>query len=217
MAHTFLEGYFRECAEVARTLDLDTINRMVERLVRLREEGGRLLLCGVGGGAGNCSHAGNDFRKLAGIEAYTPVDNVSELTARTNDEGWETVFAAWLRTSRACERDVLFVMSVGGGSRERNISANIVAAIDEAKARGMDVLGIVGRDGGETKRQGDIVLVIPTVNERSITPHTEAFQGVVWHALVCDPRLMIQENKWETTAKAAVAAGKERTESRAEA
>lgn len=195
----WLEQYFKEAAEIARQLDLGTINRMVERLVRLRDEEGRLFLCGVGGSAGNCSHAVNDFRKLAGIDASSPVDNVSELTARTNDEGWDTVFAEWLKVSRANARDVLFVLSVGGGSRERNISPNLVAAIDEAKARGMDVLGIVGRDGGYTKRRGDIVLVIPTVNAQQVTPHTEAFQGVVWHALVSDPRLMVQGNKWETT------------------
>lgn len=199
MSSAFLRRYVDGVAEIVRHIDLDTVDRMVQRLVRLREEQGRLFLCGVGGSAGNCSHAVNDFRKLAGIEAYTPVDNVSELTARTNDEGWDTVFAAWLRVSRACERDVLFVLSVGGGSRERNISANLVAAIDEATARGMDVLGIVGRDGGYTKQRGDIVLVIPTVNEQLVTPYTEAFQGVMWHALVCDPRLMVQDNKWEGT------------------
>ena len=202
MSQAFLERHFEEAAEVARTLDVATVNRMVERLVRLRDDGGRLFLCGVGGSAGNCSHAVNDFRKLTGIEAYTPVDNVSELSARTNDEGWETVFAAWLRVSRASRRDVLLVLSVGGGNRERNISANLVAAVDEAKARGLDVLGIVGRDGGYTKRRGDIVLVIPTVNDQAVTPHTEAFQAVVWHAIVCDPRLMAQGNKWETAAAA---------------
>ncbi len=201
MSSPFLSRYFEESALVAARLDVEMVDRMVERLVRLREEGGRLFLCGVGGGAGNCSHAVNDFRKLAGIEAYSPVDNVSELTARANDEGWETVFAAWLRVSRANERDALFVMSVGGGSPERKISANIVAAIDEAKTRGMDVLGLVGRDGGYTKRRGDFVLVIPTVNEANITPHTEAFQAVVWHGIVCDPRLMRQSNKWEGVAK----------------
>ena len=194
----FLRRHFEEAADIARRLDVETIDRMVVRLVRLREEGGRLFLCGVGGSAGNCSHAVNDFRKLTGIEAYTPVDNVSELTARTNDEGWESVFAGWLKVSRACERDVLMVFSVGGGSRERRISVNLVEAIDEAKARGMDVLGIVGRDGGYTKQRGDIVLVVPTANERAVTPHTEAFQAVVWHGLVCDPRLMVQGNKWET-------------------
>ena len=198
MSKLFLQRYVEEAAEVSRRLDVEIMNRMVERLVQLRQEEGRLFLCGVGGSAGNCSHAVNDFRKLAGIEAYTPVDNVSELTARTNDEGWETVFAGWLKISRACDRDVLLVLSVGGGSRERQVSTNLVAAIDEAKTRDMDVLGIVGRDGGYTKRRGDLVLVIPTVNEQCVTAYTEAFQAVVWHALVCDPRLMVCGNKWET-------------------
>ena len=205
MSQALLRQYMDEVGEVARLVDVGVMNQMVERLVRLRNEQGRLFLCGVGGSAGNCSHAVNDFRKLAGIDASTPVDNISELTARTNDEGWETVFASWLRVSRAARQDVLFVLSVGGGSRERNISANLVAAIDEAKARGMDVLGIVGRDGGYTKQRGDLILVIPTVNERRVTPHTEAFQGVVWHAIVCDPRLMVQSNKWEATAAPTVA------------
>ncbi|MBI3321180.1 MAG: SIS domain-containing protein [Candidatus Omnitrophica bacterium] len=195
----FLRQYVEEAAAVAQRIDIDVVDAMVERLVRLRAEGGRLFLCGVGGSAGNCSHAVNDFRKLAGLDASSPVDNVSELTARTNDEGWETVFAAWLKVSRANAKDVLLVFSVGGGSRERNISANLVAAIDEAKLRGMDVLGIVGRDGGYTKQRGDLVLVIPTVNPSNVTPHTEAFQAVVWHGLVTDPRLMVQGNKWETT------------------
>ena len=195
----FFESFFREAQQLAGQIDISVVDRMVERLVRLRKEGGRLFLCGVGGSAGNCSHAVNDFRKLAGIDASTPVDNVSELTARTNDEGWDTVFAAWLRVSRACDRDVLFVLSVGGGNTKQNISANLVAAVNEAKERRMHVLGIVGRDGGYTKQQGDLVLVIPTVNPENVTPHTEAFQAVVWHAITCDPRLMIQGNKWETT------------------
>jgi D-sedoheptulose 7-phosphate isomerase len=202
MSKEHLRRFVDDGIEVARRLDINVIDRMVERLVRLREVGGRLFFCGVGGSAGNCSHAVNDFRKLAGIDACTPVDNVSELTARVNDEGWDTVFAAWLRVSRACDRDVLFIMSVGGGSREHNISVNLVAAIDEAKRRGMDILGIVGRDGGYTKRHGDIVLVIPTANERYVTPHNEALQALVWHAIVCDPRLMAHGNKWETTTAA---------------
>lgn len=199
MSLDHLRRFLEEVSQVARQLDVDVMDRMVERLVRLRESGGRLFLCGVGGSAGNCSHAVNDFRKIAGIEAYTPVDNVSELTARINDDGWDTVFAAWLRVSRACERDVLFVMSVGGGSREPKISANLVEAIDEAKRREMDVLGIVGRDGGYTKLRGDIVLVVPTANKANVTPLAEAFQAVVWHCILCDPRLMLQGNKWETT------------------
>lgn len=198
MSRDYLRRFLEEASQVARRLDIEVMEQMVERLVRLRQEDGRIFLCGVGGSAANCSHAVNDFRKLAGIDACTPVDNVAELTARTNDEGWDTVFAAWLRVSNACSRDVLLVLSVGGGSRERNISANLVEAVDEAKRRGMDVLGIVGRDGGYTKRRGDIVLLIPTVNPSNVTPHTEALQAVVWHAIVCDPRLMVQGNKWET-------------------
>ncbi|MBI3317766.1 MAG: SIS domain-containing protein [Candidatus Omnitrophica bacterium] len=202
MSSEHLKGYFDDCAEILRRLDLGTLDRMVERLVRLREEGGRLFLCGVGGSAGNCSHAVNDFRKLTGIDASTPVDNVSELTARTNDEGWERTFSDWLKTSRASSKDLLMVFSVGGGSRDRNISPNLVAAVDEARSRGMDVLGIVGRDGGHTARAGTLVLVVPTVNPDCVTAHTEAFQAVIWHALVGDPRLMVCPNKWETTAAA---------------
>jgi len=194
----WLGQYFNEAIQVVQQLDLDTIDRMVARLVRLRSERGRLFLCGVGGSAGNCSHAVNDFRKLAGIDASTPVDNVSELTARTNDDGWDRIFSDWLKVANPTNRDVLFVLSVGGGNRERNVSPNLVSAIDEAKTQGMDVMGIVGRDGGYTKSRGDIVLVIPTVNPESITPHTEAFQAVVWHGIVCDPRLMARGNKWET-------------------
>ncbi len=199
----FLERYFAEVADVAAKIDVVTVDRMVQRLVQLRAAGGRLFILGVGGSAGNASHAVNDFRKLAGIDAATPVDNVSELTARINDEGWETVFAAWLRVSAAGARDALLILSVGGGSAERNISANLVEAVKEAKQRGVDVLGIVGRDGGYTARHGDIVLIVPTVNANNITPHTEAFQAVVWHAIVADPRLMRQGNKWETTMRLA--------------
>jgi len=195
-------GYFDEATRIVQRLDLALMERMVRRLVDLRDAGGRLFLCGVGGSAANCSHAVNDFRKLAGIEAYSPVDNVSELTARTNDEGWDTIFSAWLEVSRATERDVLFVLSVGGGSRERNISPNLIAAVDTAKKRGMDVLGIVGRDGGYTKERGDLVLVVPTVNPDHVTPHAEAFQAVIWHAITCHPELMVHGNKWETTAQA---------------
>ncbi len=196
--HNWFSEYFDECATIARQLDIKTLDDMVRRLVRLREDGGRLFLCGVGGSAGNCSHAVNDFRKLAGIDALTPVDNVSELTARINDEGWETCFSEGLRVSRATDRDVLMIMSVGGGNRERNISTNLIAVIDEAKRRRMDVMGIVGRDGGYTKLRGDIVLIVPTVNADRVTPHTEAFQAVVWHAIVSDPRVMTHGNKWES-------------------
>ena len=201
MGADFLRQYFGESARVTRELDVGTVDRMILRLVRLREEKGRLFLCGVGGSAANCSHAVNDFRKLAGIESYTPTDNVAELTARTNDEGWDRVFADWLRVSHPSSKDVILVLSVGGGSRERNISANLVEVIDEAKNVGMDVLGIVGRDGGYTREHGDIVLVIPTVNDAAVTPHTEAFQAVVWHAIVSDPRLAVCGTKWESVGR----------------
>jgi D-sedoheptulose 7-phosphate isomerase len=197
MSTEFLKSYVDEVVEVARGLDVKTMSGIVERLVRLRDEGGRLFLCGVGGSAANCSHAVNDFRKLAGIDAQTAVDNVAEVTARTNDEGWETVFSSWFRVSRPTPKDVIMVLSVGGGSAEKKVSTNLVAAIDEAKRIGMDVLGIVGRDGGYTKQRGDLVVVIPTVNPNNITPHSEAFQAVVWHGIVCDPRLMNHTNKWE--------------------
>ena len=164
MSLDWLTGYVAENIRIAQVLDLQSIDNIVVRLARLRSERGRLFLCGVGGSAGNCSHAVNDFRTLAGIDASTPVDNVSELTARTNDDGWDRIFADWLKVAHPTPADVLFVLSVGGGSREHNISPNLVSAIDEAKAQGMDVLGIVGRDGGYTKSHGDIVVVIPTVN-----------------------------------------------------
>lgn len=202
MKNAHLTQYFKEAAELAQSLDFKAIDAMVERLLRLRQEHGRLFLCGVGGSAANCIHAVNDFRKLTGIEAYSPAENIAELTARTNDEGWDTVFSRWLDVSRACKKDALLVLSVGGGSKERNISANIVAAVDQAKRNGMDVLGIVGRDGGYTKKHGDIVVVVPTINPGNITPHCESFQAVIWHAIASDPRLMVIANKWESTALA---------------
>ena len=191
-AHT----YFQEVAKVAQSIDIAAVERLASELALLRERGGRLFLLGVGGSAGNCGHAVNDFRKLCGIEAYAPTDNVSELTARTNDEGWDTVFAAWLRTSRAGEKDAVFVFSVGGGNLEKNVSANIVAGLKEAKQRGLKVFGVVGRDGGYTKQVGDCVVVVPTVEASRITPHTEAFQAVVWHCLVSHPLLQQIATKW---------------------
>ena len=188
--------YFAEVAEVASSIDIAAIEKLASELVALRKRGGRLFLLGVGGSAANCSHAVNDFRKLCGIEAYTPVDNVSELTARTNDEGWDTVFAAWLRTSKAGANDAVFVFSVGGGNVEKNVSANIVHALKEAKSRGLTVMGVVGRDGGYTKQVGDAVVVVPTVDQSRITPHTEAFQAVVWHCLVSHPDLQQIATKW---------------------
>jgi len=188
--------YFEEAITVAKSIDIAEIEKLVAALVSLRNRGGRLFLLGVGGSAANCSHAVNDFRKLCGIEAYTPVDNVSELTARTNDEGWDTVFAAWLRTSKANDKDAVLVFSVGGGNLERNVSANIVHALKEAKSRGLTVMGVVGRDGGYTKQVGDAVVVIPTADPSRITPHTEAFQAVVWHCLVSHPDLQQLATKW---------------------
>ena len=188
--------YFGQVGEVAARLDHAQIDGMVEGLAALQERGGRLFFIGVGGSAGNCSHAVNDFRKLCGIESYAPTDNVSELTARTNDEGWETVFSEWLVTSRADKDDALFVMSVGGGNLEKNVSVNIVRALETAKSRGMTIFGIVGRDGGHTKRLGKHVVVVPTVDPDLVTPHTEAFHAVVWHCLVSHPRLQKRATKW---------------------
>lgn len=194
---THSDTFFDQVGEVARTIDRAAIERLAEALVALRERKGRLFFLGVGGSAGNCSHAVNDFRKLCGIEAYTPVDNVSELTARANDEGWETIFAAWLRTSRANKDDAVFVFSVGGGDVARNVSPNIVRGLEEAKSRGLKIFGVVGRDGGFTKKVGDEVIVIPTVDPKAVTPISEAYQAVVWHSLVSNPKLSIQEAKWE--------------------
>ncbi len=190
------QTYFKEVVKVAESIDIAAIEKLAGELAALRERGGRLFLLGVGGSAGNCTHAVNDFRKLCGIEAYAPTDNVSELTARTNDEGWDTVFAAWLRTSRANDKDAVFVFSVGGGNLEKNVSANIVAGLKVAKERGTKIYGVVGRDGGYTKQIGDCVVVIPTVDASRVTPHTEAFQAVVWHCLVSHPALQQIATKW---------------------
>ena len=194
---THAQLYLDQVRQIAARLDHELIEKMADELAGLRQRGGRLFLLGVGGSAANCSHAVNDFRKLAGIEAYSPCDNVAELTARTNDEGWPTVFEAWLRTSRAGPRDVILVFSVGGGDAERNVSPNIVRALDAAKQNGVRILGIVGRDGGYTKKVGDLVVVVPTIETGSVTPHAEAFQAVIWHCLVSHPRVMLQANKWE--------------------
>jgi D-sedoheptulose 7-phosphate isomerase len=188
--------YFNEVVTVAEQIDTELIEKLAHELKDLRDRGGRLFFLGVGGSAGNCSHAVNDFRKLCGIEAYAPVDNVSELTARTNDEGWETVFAGWLKVSNAKANDAVFVLSVGGGNLERNVSPNIVMALKLAKERGLKIFGVVGRDGGYTKQVGDCVVVVPTVDESRVTPHAEAFQGVVWHCLVSNPVLQQMATKW---------------------
>jgi D-sedoheptulose 7-phosphate isomerase len=199
MSHSI--KYLKQVAETAQGIDSSRLDLMVRELKSLRERGGRLFFLGVGGSAANCSHAVNDFRKIAGIEAYAPTDNVSELTARTNDEGWATTFSAWLKVSRAGAKDAIFIMSVGGGDKARNISPNLVEAIEYAITNGMRIMGIVGRDGGETARRGHAVLVVPTVDADLVTPHTEAFHAVVWHALVSDPDLKQASNKWESSVK----------------
>jgi D-sedoheptulose 7-phosphate isomerase len=194
----FLSRYFAESAEIARTLDQSKVEQMVEILFTAREEGGRLFILGVGGSAGNAGHAVNDFRKICGIETYAPTDNVSELTARTNDEGWDTSFSEWLRGSRIRKEDVVLVFSVGGGSLEKNVSANIVKAVVLAKKAGAKVIGVVGRDGGYTAQVGDAVAIVPTMSPDLVTPHSEAFQAVVWHGIVSHPRLKQIVTKWES-------------------
>lgn len=188
--------YLGEVVETARRIEPEAIEALCDELAALRDRDGRLFIIGVGGSAGNAAHAVNDFRKLCGIEAYAPTDNVSELTARTNDEGWPTVFSEWLKVSRANAKDALLVLSVGGGNMEKNVSPNIVAAIAVAKERGLRVLGIVGRDGGYTKKAGDCVVVVPTVEDSRVTPHAEAFQAVIWHCLVSHPKLQRNATKW---------------------
>jgi D-sedoheptulose 7-phosphate isomerase len=195
---TYARQHLQEAARIIEFLDSDAIERVAEALVRVRTRGGRLFFLGVGGGAGNCSHAVNDFRKLAGFEAYAPTDNVSELTARVNDDGWDTVFAAWLKGSRLRAEDGVFVFSVGGGSVEKNISPNLVHALQYAKAIGATIVGIVGRDGGYTAEVADACVIVPALNPETVTPHTEAFQAVVWHLLVSHPRLKVSPTKWES-------------------
>ncbi len=194
----YTEMYLKEVVQVTESLDREQVEAMVEILTDLREREGRLFVLGVGGGAGNANHAVNDFRKIVGIESYTPTDNASELTARVNDEGWETSFGRWLEVSRLRESDAVLVFSVGGGDEERGISANIVHALRLAKERGSKIIGVVGRNGGFTKQVADACVVIPTVNAETVTPHTEAFQAVVWHLIVSHPRLKKNEMKWES-------------------
>jgi D-sedoheptulose 7-phosphate isomerase len=195
---SFAEDYLRETNEILAALDGKEVESMAAGLAAVRERGGRLFICGVGGSAGHASHAVNDFRKLCGFEAYAPTDNVSELTARTNDEGWDTTFAAWLQGSRLRAEDALLVFSVGGGDAERGVSANLVQAIDLARETGAAVFGIVGRDGGHTAREADACVVIPPLAEERITPHTEGLCAVVWHLLVSHPSLQRSATKWES-------------------
>lgn len=196
---SYTQQHLREASAIIDQLDADAIERTAILLAELRERKGRLFLLGVGGSAANCSHAVNDFRKICGIEAYAPTDNVSELTARTNDEGWASVFIEWLKVSRLSPADMLFVFSVGGGNREKNVSPNLVAALEFGKEVGAKIGGIVGRDGGYTATVADACVIIPTVNPQNVTPHTEAFQAVVWHLLVSHPALKTAETKWEST------------------
>jgi D-sedoheptulose 7-phosphate isomerase len=188
-----------EAVRIIGLLDVEAIERIAEILAATRKREGRLFFLGVGGSAGNCSHAVNDFRKLAGFEAYAPTDNVSELTARTNDEGWDTVFEAWLKGSRLRAADAVFVFSVGGGNLEKNISRNLVRALDYAKQVGAAVVGVVGRDGGHTATVADACVIVPTINPDTVTPHAEAIQAVVWHLLVSHPLLKVSATKWEST------------------
>jgi D-sedoheptulose 7-phosphate isomerase len=194
----FIPKFFSEVGQVSRSINYADVEQLVDELVNVRERHGRLFFLGVGGGAGNAAHAVNDFRKIAGIEAYAPTDNVSELTARTNDNGWHTVFADWLKTSRLSSNDAVFVLSVGGGNKDKNISANIVEALEYASQTGATILGIVGRDGGFTAKTADACVVIPTVSPENVTAHTESFQAVVWHLVVSHPRIKVAEMKWES-------------------
>lgn len=201
---TFTEEFLAEVRAIADQLDAASIDRAVEQLYHVRERQGRLFILGVGGSAANASHAVNDFRKICGFECYAPTDNVSELTARTNDEGWATIFSEWLRGSRLCEKDGVLVFSVGGGNLELNVSPNLVRAIQYAKQQSATVIGIVGRDGGFTAKAADACIIIPTVNAVHVTPHSEAFQAIVWHLFVSHPKLKVNQTKWESAAVARV-------------
>jgi len=195
---TFAEQFVAEAAEILRKIDTAPVERMAQLLAACRAASGRLFILGVGGSAANASHAVNDFRKICGMEAYAPTDNVSELTARTNDEGWAGVFESWLKVSRLRAGDALLVLSVGGGNLEKNVSPNLVAAVRYAKSVGATVTGIVGRDGGYTAQAADACVIVPTVNATHVTPHAEAFQAVIWHLLVSHPALKAAETKWES-------------------
>ena len=196
---SYIDDYLAEVKAVASLINPAAIEKTIDILIDIREKKGRLFFLGVGGGAGNASHAVNDFRKIAGIESYSPTDNVSELTARINDDGWETSFAAWLKGSNLNEKDGVFVLSVGGGNREKNVSVNLVKALEYTRQVGARILGIVGRDGGYTAEVADGCIIIPVVNSSNITPHTEAFQSVIWHLIISDPLMRMSEMKWEST------------------
>jgi D-sedoheptulose 7-phosphate isomerase len=194
----YAEQHMREASQIIEKIDVAPIEKMADLLAQVKADGGRIFFLGVGGSAGNCSHAVNDFRKIVGIECYAPTDNVSELTARTNDEGWASVFVEWLKISKLLAKDAIFVFSVGGGNLEKNISPNLVTALQHAKAVGAKVMGVVGRDGGYTAQVADACVIVPTVNAENVTPHSEAFQAVVWHLLVSHPKLKANQTKWES-------------------
>ena len=193
---SFSELHLQESIEITKAIDAEKIEKIVDLLVNVKATGGRLFVLGVGGSAANAGHAVNDFRKLAGIETYAPTDNVAELTARTNDEGWETVFSGWLKVSKITSKDCLFILSVGGGNKEKNVSPNLIEAIDLAKEVGARVTGIVGRDGGYAAQNADVCLIVPTVNPNTVTPHSESFQTVIWHLMVSHPKLKSNPTKW---------------------
>ena len=197
----YAQQHLKEAAEIVQKMDVAAIETMADLLAGIKQKGGRLFFIGVGGSAGNCSHAVNDFRKIVGIESYAPTDNVSELTARTNDEGWASVFVEWLKVSRLTAKDGVVVFSVGGGNLQKNISPNLVTALQYAKSVGAKIAGIVGRDGGYTAKVADACVIIPTVNPETVTPHSEAFQAVVWHLLVSHPKLKVNQTKWESAAR----------------
>jgi len=198
---TYAQQHITETIAIANEIDINAIEKMADLLAQLKAESGRIFFLGVGGSAGNCGHAVNDFRKIVGIECYAPTDNVSELTARTNDEGWATIFVEWLKVSKLQPKDALFIFSVGGGNLDKNISPNLVEAIKYARSVGAKITGVVGRDGGYTAQAADACCIIPTVNPETITPHSEAFQAVVWHLLVSHPKLKTHQTKWESTAR----------------
>ena len=193
--------HLSEAIEIIKKIETKQIEKMVELILNVRNEKGRIFFLGIGGSAGNCSHAVNDFRKIIEVESYAPTDNVSELTARTNDEGWSTIFSEWLKISNLNSKDLIFVFSVGGGNIEKNISPNLVEALKYGKSIGCKLVGVVGRDGGYTTKVADACVIIPTVNEKTITPHTEAFQAVIWHLIVSHPKLKLNETKWESVSK----------------
>jgi len=199
---TYSEQHLEETVEIVRRLDRQAIERVADILGELKTNGGRLFFLGVGGSAANCSHAVNDFRKIVGIESYAPTDNVAELSARTNDEGWASIFSEWLKVSRLRSNDAIFVLSVGGGNLPKNISPNLVAALEHAKQVGAKIVGIVGRDGGYTASVADACVIVPTVNPETVTPHAEAFQAVIWHLLVSHPKLKGRQTKWESVGRA---------------